>query len=290
MNLLQLILSAVGYTALDMIEESPLRGLLMKPLLISVLATACIPMGYAACTPETHQPPGCLGPPLLLGTTYDVIQYFIEDVVTARTYGPWHMNPAQNPGWYPCGTLTPITERVVTYSERREVCWAVSGSVTVEAKTGLAASLLAELGASVTIGTEFTKCKEITESHTWSIGGANCYHTRGREEITTNTVKGHVLEHEAVYTWGCHVAGPTGTEIHSEGRTTYCNTRRGDGDAETFGRGNQIAPRPAACGGYIPAPDIYDGMRSDPVCHPLSECGDTIPPGGHPCCGCYGNP
>jgi len=258
-------------------------------LIIQILAAACTPAGYAECISAEHKPAGCSGQPILVGTSYGHIEYFIEDVVSSKEYGPWHTNGAQNPGWYPCGTRTALSERVITYSETREVCWKVSGSATIEVKSGLASSLVAEVGASVTIGTELSKCRHVTETHTWSIAGAHCYNTRGREEVTVNSVEGYVEEHEAMFVWQCYIAG-TGTGLTSEVRTTFCGTSRADGDAQSFGRGNQIAPRPADCGGAIPSPDPFGGVRSDPWCRPLIDCGDSIPPGGHECCGCYGNP
>lgn len=255
----------------------------MKHATVQTLALMVLASGIAAgeCDPKDHRP-ACEGTLLIdWRTRYNVVEYDISPVSVELAEGPWHWLSAQNPGYIPCSQRVACTNRDLTYSERREYCWSASGTVSVEAKTGLIARLGAEIGITVEVSTSFQSCKEVTESQTWSIPGSDCYVQYGREVVAINAVEGTVTEHDAVFTWYCYGTGPNPTTL-----TTYCGTKTGSGNAQQFGRGNQLAPRPAECGGYIPSPDVYDGQRSLPICRPMSGC-DVIPPGENPCCGCY---
>lgn len=256
-------------------------------ILVLLVAMTCR-FALGACWPPA--PGGCAGPIHLHTKRYNVQETMvIGSITTKTTKGPWQINGARACGWHPCGSLPGLESLVFTYSEQREVCWNVNGAVTVEAKTGLIERLLLELGIAVEIGVQFTHCVTVTQTRQWSLSQSYCYHEKGRELVTEYSIKGHVLEHEAAFTWGCGVIHSDGTG-HYEYFVTTCNTQRADGNAETFSVATQFAPRPAVCGGSIPDPDIYDGARSEPCCTNMTECGYVPPPGGHTCCGCWGVP
>lgn len=228
---------------------------------------------------EPYQPP-------VPGWTVTDFQTDVEWTTTIATThvpqkGGWDGQDACNCAYIPCNMMRSCQPAEHMFDVRHEICWSVGGSVSVEGKTGLLASLFGSLGVSVSINANFQDCYTWGEAYTFTVPLSNCFRNYARPTWVNSTASGQILHAESITTLTKPGEEPL---IHKCGLSVRANA-----DAHmTSGREIQYAPYPEHCGGSLPpGPDPYDGKRSDPCCFPLPPC-DVLEPGQNPCCACYG--
>ncbi len=136
-----------------------------------------------------------------------------------------------------------------------QACWTVGGSAGVEATTGLATRLLAEVNANVQINGEMSGCRTTRELHAVERGLANCFDTSFWEEYGTLSVTGTVYEYPGGIRISCNCDGADAQEF-----IVWC-----DATAQSSGNADNVS--------------FITLKRDDELC-----C--EPPPEGSPCCGC----
>ncbi len=154
-----------------------------------------------------------------------------------------------------CSSWPPPTSWLQVEETTVEVCWTVGGSAGVEAKTGLAAELLAAVNANVQINGEISGCRTTRERNELMRYIPNCIDSTFWEEVRILSVTGTVSEIPGGIRIRCDCDGNGAQEFD-----VWC-----DATAVSSGDANNVAS--------------VAFKRDDEPC-----CED--PPEGPPCCGC----
>lgn len=235
-----------------------------------------------SCVPPT---PGC-DTAIHNGTDYNVeVSTTISDITIKTTKGSWETQEPCNTFWALCDSplFRECFPQPAVFGRSEETCWSVSGSVSVEGKTGLLTKLFAELGVSVTIGGSFTSCVTLSSMHTIIPPVSDCFTNHARGVWDIHKVTGTLVEDAAVSYWTCYL--PSGAIVPAQ---THCGRSTSTGFADTYGQvTRQYTNHTPECGGPNPPnPDPHDGMTNEKCCSPMSGCDEVIPP-AEPCCGCW---
>jgi hypothetical protein len=222
---------------------------------------------------------------------FNIREYASGPITTRTVIDPWISSDACDCSWGPCADRFECQNPVRGRTKEMELCWEVSGSVTLEAKVGLKLRLIGELTGSVETGLSLSGCVTMSQSMEFFVPQSQCFRTHAREVWQEATNPGTVREVQARYAWKRYISNPDGSVTEIDCGTTECGVKDGSGSAQLdAGSLIQYAPRTEACGGAaLPSPDPYDGKRAEPCCPTAAGCA-APPPGQNPCCGCYASP
>lgn len=122
------------------------------------------------------------------------LETLIEEPIVIGERGEWHSADACDCAFIASGDCERFscTPGSWTSNVEESVCWTWSLSVAIEGETGLLASLLGQLGVTVTPSGEREHGEVYSSSRTWPVDRSQCFKGLAREVHAYKAIKAHL--------------------------------------------------------------------------------------------------